>query len=66
MSTQQGPSLIDDVRTALVKRNGRFTEISRLTGISYSWLQKFSVGKFPNASYVKLKTLADLFASGTI
>ena len=66
MSTTQGPSLIDDVRTAVIKRAGNYREIERITGISYSWLQKFSQGAFPNASYVKLKTLADLFATGRI
>lgn len=65
-NTPQGPSLIDDVRAALIKRRGKYREIAKITGFSYCWIHKFSKGAFPNASYSRLKKLAELFASGTI
>ena len=66
MSTQQGPSLIDDVRDALNKRRSKWREIAKTADISYTWIAKFCAGKFPNASYARLRKLAELFASGTI
>lgn len=66
MSTTESPSLIDDVRSALIKRRGKYKEIAKLTGFSYCWINRFSRGEFPNAGYARLKKLAELFASGTI
>lgn len=60
------PSLADEVRRALHKRKGKFPKVSAATGISHSWLYKFSDGKLLNPSYEYLRRLADLFATGTI
>lgn len=60
------PSLKDEVRAALLKRKGKFVQISQVTGFSYSWLHKFASGERDNPEYERLRKLAELFATGSI
>lgn len=60
------PSLKEEVRTALLKRKGKFMKIAVVSGCSYSWLHQFASGRKDNPSYERLRKLAELFASGAI
>jgi predicted transcriptional regulator len=64
--TPETPSLIDECQRMLVKRRGKHREIAKVTGYSYAWIHKLGRGQLKNPSYLRLKRLMELFASGVI
>lgn len=50
-------SLVDETRTRLVKFHGRYPEIGRMAGLSYSWLTKFAQGRALNPTMRNLEPL---------
>ena len=55
-----------EVQALLVKRRGKFREIAKRTGISYSWLSKFASGHIDNPGFDFLRKLSALFSEGTL
>jgi hypothetical protein len=56
----------EEVRAQLLRRRGKYRQIAELAGVSYSWVEKFARGKIDRPTYLYLRKLADLFATGTI
>ena len=50
-------SLIAEVRSELLDKKGNWPRIARETGVSYSWLCKFSQGKMKNPSALRLENI---------
>ncbi len=45
----------------LQAHKGKWPIVCEETGLDYSWLCKFAQGDIPNASYKRVKKLADYF-----
>lgn len=50
----------------LAANHGSWPEIARECGVSYSWVCKFAKKKIPDASYAKVKRLAEALQARAI
>lgn len=50
-------SLVEETRARLVKFHGRYPEIGKSAGLSYSWLTKFAQGRALNPTMRNLEPL---------
>jgi len=51
------PSLVNDTRGRLARFHGRYPEICKSSGLSYSWLTKFAQGRANNPTMRNLEKL---------
>lgn len=50
--------LFNFVRRGVESRKGRWPELAEASGVSYSWLTKFGLGKIPNPGHRTLEKVA--------
>ncbi len=50
---------VEALKAELVREKGRWDEIARAGGMSYSWLSKFANDHIPNPGIRSLRKLAD-------
>lgn len=54
---------IEQTRRQLHAYKGRYQEVCRVSGLDYSWLNKFSRGVYDNPSPVKVAALQEALAA---
>jgi hypothetical protein len=50
--------LFNFVRSGVERYKGRWPELAATSGVSYSWLTKFGLGKIPNPGHRTLEKVA--------